>query len=348
MKQIGNWQSAMASPVRIGVVGLGWWACDVHIPNLLRVPGARLTALCSRSAAGRERGLAAAKGQAAPRLFERAEDLLASDAVDAVVVCTPNATHAALTLQALRAGKHVLVEKPLALEPADCPPIVAEARARGLVVQVGVELRYSDVATAVRRLMDEGRVGRPVVLRTSLWRHWGAPHGWRADERHGRETLHELAVHYLDLLNALAGCRPLWVAAAGGGGVTGHQPDHVLLTVGYDGGAVGSFGMCLFAAGSGGEIPVEVVGSEGRLAGEIAQGTLHFWPREGEGQDVSPRRTTGQVFGFPGSYESVVDFVRCIQEGRDALADAAEGEVLCRMCHAARVSMGRGGSPGRI
>lgn len=333
----------MTQPVRVGVVGLGWWACDVHIPNLRQVADARIAALCSRSQAGRERGLAALGDGAPPRLFERYGELLASDAVDAVVLCTPNATHAELALEAVRAGKHIYVEKPLAFDPAECPPIVAEARERGLVVQVGVELRHADVVREMRRQIDAGAIGEPIVLRTNLWRQWNAPHGWRADERHGGDTFHELAVHYLDLLNALARGRPAWVAAPGGARVTGHQPDHALLTVGYDDGAVGSLGLCLFAAGSAEAIPLEVVGSAGRLEGEVIGGRLQWWPKEGEGRDLSPERSGAEVFGFPGSLESVADFVACIREGRQPAADAAEGELLCRLCDAARRSLASGG-----
>ncbi|MFP4058656.1 MAG: Gfo/Idh/MocA family protein [Candidatus Brocadiia bacterium] len=331
------------STVRMGIVGLGWWACDVHIPNLLRVPGAAVAALCSRSAASVERGRQALGGQAEPAVFHAYERLLASDAVDAVLICTPNALHGPMTLEALRAGKHVLVEKPLALQPAQCQAIAQEAERRKLAVQVGVELRYSDVARAMRRLVEEGAVGAPALARTTVWREWGAPGSWRADEAQSGGLFHELAVHYLDLFDVLVGRLPRWVAAAGGAKATGRDLDYAVLTAGYEGGALASAGLCLFAAGSGDDLPLEVVGTEGRLAGDVVEGSLALWPREGERRDLSPPREGGPVFGFPGSRESVADFVDCVRSGRRPWADAPTGHLLCRLCEAARRSVGQGG-----
>ena len=333
----------MDTPVRVGVVGLGWWACDVHIPNLRQLPEARVAALCSRSAEGIRRGLDALGDYPTPACYSRYDELLAADDVEAVVLCTPNVTHGPLALAALRAGKHVLVEKPLATDPGQCDPIVAEAAERGLIVQVGVELRCSDVVRAMRRLMDEGAIGTPLLVRTGVWRQWGAPGGWRADPANSGGTFHELAIHYLDLLNALAPTPPAWIAAPGGRGVSGHDVSHALATIGYGGGVLGSLALCLFAAGSDDAIRLEVVGSEGRLLGEILGGTLRYWPRGGEGQDHSPRRTGSPVVGFPGSLESLAEFVGCVRTGRRPQVDAAEGRLLCRLCEAARRSLAAGG-----
>ena len=331
------------NPVRIGVVGLGWWACDVHIPNFLRVPDAQITALCSRSRENIDRGLALLKGEPTPLLFSSYGELLASDAIDAVVVCTPNFTHAEFALEALRAGKHVLVEKPLATEVADCRTVVEEAEQKGLVLQVGVELRYSDVVQTMRGLIDEGAIGQPVVVRTHVWRDWGTPGGWRAEVRRSGGLFFELAIHYIDLLNYLAGRPPAWVTAAGGARVTGRDIDYTSVVIGYEGNALGSLNMCLFAGGAREEIPVEVAGTEGRLAGEIISGRLGLWARQGEAEDRSPQRGDAEILGFPGSLEAATAFVACVQTGGRPLADGPGGEELCRVCDAARLSLEAGG-----
>ena len=331
------------SSVRIGIVGLGWWACDVHIPNFLRVEGAEIAALCSRSPENIERGRAALKGQAEPAAFASYDDLLASDAVDAVVVCTPNHLHGAMALAAVWAGRHVYVEKPLATVPAECPPIVAEAEDAALVVQVGVELRYSDVATTMRRLIAEGAIGEPALVHTNVWRSWGAPGAWRADAEQSGGQFHELCIHYIDLLGYLAGQPPQWATAAGGSRLGIRDVDYLFTTIGYEGGAVGSFGMCLFAAGGGSDITVEAIGLEGRLVGEIVGGTVTLTPKDGEPEDRSPQRSGDEVFGFPGSLESAQSFVDCIRTGSTPSADAVEGARLCCICEAARRSLADGG-----
>ncbi|MBM4033796.1 MAG: Gfo/Idh/MocA family oxidoreductase [Planctomycetes bacterium] len=329
--------------VRIGIAGLGWWACETHIPNLLRVEGAEVRALCSRSPENIARGRKALGGAPEPLVFNDYEDLLACDEVDAVVVCTPNYLHAPMTLAALWAGKHVLVEKPLGLDPAECEPIVAEAAERRLAVQVGVELRYSDAAQAMRRLIAEGAVGEVALLRTDIWRQWGAPGSWRTDAANSGGLYHELGVHYIDLLDFLAGGTPQWVSAAGGVRAVARDFDYAFTTLGYEGGAVAAFGMCLFAAGAREEVVAEAIGAEGRLVGDIIAGRLTLWRRQGEPQDQSPKRTGDKLFGFPGSLESVASFVECVRTGARPSADAAAGEALCRACEAARRSAALGG-----
>lgn len=330
-------------PVRIGIAGLGWWACEVHIPNLLRVEGAEISALCSRSPENIARGRKALGAAAQPLAFDDYEKLFASDAVDAVVVCTPNYLHAPMTLAAVWAGKHVLVEKPLGLHPAGCQPIVTEAAERKLTVQVGVELRYSDVAQAMRRLIADGAIGEPALLRTEIWRQWGAPGSWRADATKSGGLYHELAIHYIDLLSFLVGKPPLWVSAAGGLRAVSRDYDYAVTTLGYEGGAVASLAICLFAAGAREEIVVEAIGSEGRLLGDIISGKLTLWPKGSKPQDLSPKRPGGKIFGFPGSLESVASFVQCVRTGAQPSADAAVGEALCRACEAARRSAAQGG-----
>jgi len=336
-------EEAIVDTVRLGIVGLGWWACEVHIPNLRKVEGAEIRALCSRNPGNIARGRKALGAAAEPLAFSDYDELLASDAVDAVVICTPNYLHAPMALAAVWAGKHVLVEKPLALEPAQCQPIVAEAAERRLAVQVGVELRYSDVAQAMRRLIAEGAIGELALLRTDIWRQWGAPGNWRADEAQCGGLFHELGIHYIDLLSFIAGKPPAWVTAAGGVRATPRDFDYAFATLGYEGGAVAAIGMCLFAAGARERIAVEAIGTEGRLVGDIIRGKLTLWRRQGGSQDHSPPRGQAKVFGFPGSLESVASFVECVRTGAAPSADAAVGERLCRACEAARRSAAAGG-----
>ena len=331
------------SKARIGIVGMGWWACDVHIPNFLQVPEAEIAALCSRKPENIERGREALKGGADPLPFASYDKLLASDAVDAVVLCTPNYTHGPMALQALQAGKHVLVEKPMATVPAQCGPIVAEAQRRGLVCQVGVELRYCDVATTMRRLIDEGAIGEPAMVHTKVWREWGAPGAWRGSVEESGGQFHELAIHYIDLLGYLAGRPPVSVNASGGSRVGVRDVDYASATICYEGGAVATFAMCLFAAGGGSDITVEAIGLKGRLVGELMGGKVELWPKGGEAEDRSPSRSDAEILGFPGSLESAGAFVECVRTGKRPSADAVQGEHLCRVCEAARLSANAGG-----
>jgi hypothetical protein len=128
--------------LRIGVVGGGLIAQLAHLPLLQRLPGFRIAALVDPSARVRSQ-LAARHGIAAT--FAQHDAMLDAGDIDAVLVCSPNETHAHVVLDALAAGLPVLVEKPLCLAPEDAELIVAGAAATGVVVQVGYMKRH-DVA----------------------------------------------------------------------------------------------------------------------------------------------------------------------------------------------------------
>jgi len=141
-------QSAATAPqrLRVGVIGGGLIAQLVHLP-LLHADGARfeLAVLADPSARVRE-GLAAR--YSIPRTFADHRALL-EQPLDAAIVCAPNALHAAIALDALDAGLHVLVEKPLSLSAADADRIAERRRAAGLVVQVGYMKRFSPAYEAL-------------------------------------------------------------------------------------------------------------------------------------------------------------------------------------------------------
>src|SRR5579872_1941947 len=108
------------SQVGFGIIGMGDWAREVHIPNLLQLPDARIVALASRSEERLQAGRAASGAGTNPALYRDYHDLLHDPEVSAVIVCTPNDTHEALSLEVLQAGKHLLCEKPLSFTLEGC------------------------------------------------------------------------------------------------------------------------------------------------------------------------------------------------------------------------------------
>jgi predicted dehydrogenase len=137
-------------PVAIGVVGAGLVAQVVHLPLLQRLGGLyRVTSLAEPDAAVRE-AVAARHAIAGAHADHRS--LLEAGGIEALLVCSPDATHAQVVVDALEAGLHVLVEKPLCLTPEEGEWIVAARDRAGLVVQVGYMKRYDP---AVEALLDE-------------------------------------------------------------------------------------------------------------------------------------------------------------------------------------------------
>ena len=142
-------------PIRIGVVGLGYWG-----PNLARnfeaIAGCELAWCCDSSSEARER--AAARFPEA-RFAGDLKELLADPALDAVALATPVPTHAELALQVLEAGKHCLVEKPLAQSVADAERVVAAAGENGPILMVGHLLEYHPGVQKLKELSDSGELG---------------------------------------------------------------------------------------------------------------------------------------------------------------------------------------------
>jgi predicted dehydrogenase len=147
---------AVAKPLRLGLVGLGYWG-----PNLARnfdgLPGAELGWLCDRDG---ERLARFGARYPTARTTTRYKDLLQDPSLAAVVIATPVVTHGELARAALLAGKHVLVEKPLALSTEEAEELVALAEERGLVLMPGHLLLYHPGVVKLKELSDSGELGR--------------------------------------------------------------------------------------------------------------------------------------------------------------------------------------------
>jgi myo-inositol 2-dehydrogenase/D-chiro-inositol 1-dehydrogenase len=147
--------------IRIGVIGTGVMGTDHARKFAGGIPGARLTALqdfdASRaSALARDLGVLA---------LTKAEDLIAHSEVDAVLVCSPDSSHAALGLAAIAAGKPVMIEKPLAAERAEAEAIIrAEMAAGRRLVQVGYMRRFDPGYAEMKQTLTSGRIGAPLFL----------------------------------------------------------------------------------------------------------------------------------------------------------------------------------------
>ncbi len=146
----------MTADVSVAVAGLGYWG-----PNLARnldaLPGARLSWICDGSP---DRLEAARAGFPKARAAASVEELLADPGLDAVVIATPVPTHAGLARRCLEAGKHVLVEKPLAQSTTEAEEAVAAAREHGRTLMVGHLLEYHPGVDRLKSMVDSGDLGR--------------------------------------------------------------------------------------------------------------------------------------------------------------------------------------------
>ena len=145
----------MTHPVRVGVLGLGYWGPNLA-RNFDRLPSAELRTICDASEESLER--VGRQFPSAQRATELA-DLLSDDELDAVVVATPVPTHADLAIQVLEAGKHCFVEKPMAQSTADAEQVAAAAERSGKVLMVGHLLEYHPGVEKLKQIAEDGELG---------------------------------------------------------------------------------------------------------------------------------------------------------------------------------------------
>src|SRR5436190_19284832 len=152
--------------MRIGLVGYGAWG-RMHAATIARIPELSLAAvMCGSETSAR----AAAADLPGVTVYRELEALLRDPAVDLVDIVSPNNLHAGMAVAALEAGKHVLLEKPMATTLADAERLVAAAERSGRYIGIGLELHVSKQWARVRELIAEGALGRLRYANLTLFR----------------------------------------------------------------------------------------------------------------------------------------------------------------------------------
>ena len=149
-----------SKPVRWGVIGLGWFG-EVHADNLAEMPDIELTALCTRRP---ERLAEIADRLSVKKRYTDYHQLLADPDVDVVSVTTHINDHRQIAIDALRAGKHVLLEKPMAPTVADCDQIVKAAEEASGLFMVGHICRFDPRVALAKEAIEQGRIGKIVSM----------------------------------------------------------------------------------------------------------------------------------------------------------------------------------------
>jgi predicted dehydrogenase len=191
----------MSGALRLAVAGCGAIAQLAHLPVLSKMRGVDLVALCDNDGA---RARALADRFEVPDVFTDLEELLDSDAVDGLIVATPNHLHEPHVLSALRAGVDVLCERPLALSARGVERVLAAAQKGGRRVLVGNNHRFRTDVQALSRFVGTGELGRVVGIRAGAYAP-RSPQGWRQRRAEaGGGAFLEQGFNLLDLA--------LWVA----------------------------------------------------------------------------------------------------------------------------------------
>lgn len=333
-------KSKQQKEVRIGIVGVGNMGSN-HAHQILggKIKGARLAAVCDLDAAKLE-----AFKQHDLETFIDSDALIRSGSVDAVIVATPHYGHTTVGVEVLKAGLHLLVEKPISVHKADCEKLIAAYTQRPHKKQVFAAMfnqRTDPRYRKVKELIESGEIGeltRVNWIITNWFRNqsYYDGGGWRATwEGEGGGVLLNQCPHQLDLLQWLCG-KPTRIQAFCGIGKRHHieVEDEVTAYLEYDNGATGVF------ITSTGEAPgtnrLEIVGERGKVVVESGQVKwtrnevpMSEWSRTCQQQFKSPPVWNIEIpcpgGGGPQHQGILQNFVEAILEGKTLIAPASEG-----------------------
>ena len=191
--------------LNVGVIGLGGIS-KVHIAALQKLENAKIVAVCDI----KKDKLDAAAKELGADAYENYMDLIARPDIDVVEICTPHYLHAPMAIAALKAGKHVLTEKPMASETEDALRMIRTADESSGSLNVIFQNRLNTSTKALKKIIDSGEAGKLLCTRASICWHRTAPYytesGWRGTwKTEGGGSLINQSIHTIDLLSYLGG-----------------------------------------------------------------------------------------------------------------------------------------------
>lgn len=190
--------------VKIGLIGAGWMGSE-HGRNIVRNPAAELAAVCDTDAAKVE-ALRKDTG-AAFKVYADHREML-KGGLDAVIIASPNARHAAMCLDAAKAGVHIYCEKPMAITADDCRRVRDAVAKAGVKYLIGYHRRLNPLYQYARRLMEEGRLGKPYLIESDYIHHIPGDLGiwsWLGKESVAGSLFHAGSGHNVDLIRYFCG-----------------------------------------------------------------------------------------------------------------------------------------------
>ncbi len=197
----------MKSPVKTCLMGLGRVARS-HLEGMREIPEEmEIAALVSRD---RDKAENFSREYQVPRIYASLEEALKDGDIEAVDICLPNHLHADAAILCAHAGKHILVEKPMANTVADCERMIAAADKAGVVLMSGQSRRYYDAVLRSRQLLEEGKIGSLVSITGLLFAYLEHPptDWWRSGEKTGGLMIPLWGNHILDYILWMFGERP--------------------------------------------------------------------------------------------------------------------------------------------
>ena len=335
------------SDIRFGLIGFGAWG-KFHADAIAKTQGASLRAIAAASEASCAAARAAHPG---PSAYTDYRELVVRDDLDVVDVVVPSYLHYEIASAVLAAGKHLLLEKPMAVSLRECDDLIELARKNQRLLAIGHEFRLSSLWGKVKDLVESGYIGEPQYLLIELSRkpYRQGSQSWRYDIHRVGNWILEEPIHFFDLarwyFQSLG--EPLTVYAT----ANSRQPNHPELQdnfsaiIHFPRGAYAVISQTLSAFEH--HQTVKLTGTKGALwaswSGAIDR-TLHpsFSLRAFDGEqvvDVPIEKITGEVFELE---DQIAMLVKAIRDGQPLACTAEDGRHSVAMCLAAQQSVEAG------
>lgn len=308
-----------STPLRWGILSTANIGRVAVVPALQTAEGAEVVAVASRD---RTRAEEFAQGLGIPKVHGSYEDLLADPEIDALYIPLPNRLHAEWTIRAAEAGKHILCEKPLAMDAVECDTMARAAADQGVVLMEAFMYRFHPRTSKVLELLSQGAVGDPRTVRTAFTFRLRSPENIRLSAELGGGALMDVGCYCVNAARTLFGSEP--VAAQASARWTGGSPgegvdDELTGVLHFPGGVRAHFDCALTQERW--EF-YEVAGTEGVLRVDSA-----FLPGTGEVTATVHRSGAVEEHRVEGDdqYRLMVEhFMACVREGSSPRWDAAE------------------------
>ena len=336
--------------VKVGLIGSGFVA-DIHAHAFKHfVPNAEVIAVASPTPGKAARF---AKERGIPHAFEDYRDLLAMKEIDMVTLGVPNDLHCQITLDAARAGKHVVCEKPLCRTLEEADQMIETCRQQGVLLMYAEELLFAPKYVRAKQLVEEGALG-DVFLVKQWEEHYGPHEPWFWDiNRSGGGVLLDMGCHSIEYARWVFG-KPKVKSVTAVLGTYVHTDktqgeDHSICIVEYEGGKMG-VAENSWAKPGGVDDRCEIYGSKGHTRADLLRGSsLLTYSDVGYGYAVEKAETTrGWTFtmfeevwnyGFP---QEMQHFVNCVLGKEEPIETGEDGREVLKIIYAAYQSAGEG------
>ncbi|MCR4318529.1 MAG: Gfo/Idh/MocA family oxidoreductase [Planctomycetes bacterium] len=332
---------------RIGIVGSGWIS-QVHADSFAQIPEATITACYSRT---KENAAKFAERNSIAKVHGTIDDLIADRNVDVVSVNTPNYQHAEVAIKAMNAGKHVIVEKPLALTLADADAMIDAAKKNGVILGYAEELVFVPKFVEARRLALAGGIGSVYFVK-QMEKHAGPYSPWFFDRKFaGGGILMDMGCHAIEYCRFVLG-RPGCTKVAAHAHTYLHQDktdmdDHIVLHMEFETGQT-ALVESSWALKGGMDSTAEIYGTDGVIYADLLRGSGIRMYSENGVPGTGAGETRGWSFptyewlwenGYP---QEMHHFLSCIESGETPLASAKDGRDVLEIMIAGYLSAGTG------